>query len=93
MALGMRFAAGSGMDILTGGKRRRRPWQVTGLSAAGDTAGDVGIAPRAVLRGDAHVDDVALDQHRGVHDVLIGTEDGEEGAVGRCHIDLAVERV
>ena len=50
---------------------------------------DVGVAPGAILRSDAHIDEVALDQHHGVDDVLIGADDGEEGAIGRRNVDLA----
>ena len=41
------------------------------------------IALGAVLRCNSHIDQVAFNQHGGIHDVLIGTKDGQEGAVGR----------
>ena len=60
---------------------------------SGTSADIVAVALGAVLGGDAHVDNVALDQHGGVYEVSQGGEDGEIGAVGRGRIDLAVLRV
>ncbi len=81
------------MNILTGRQGGGYSRLVTGLPGARDSAGDVGIAPGAILRCDAHIDEVAFNQDRSVDDVLIGTDDGEEGAVGRRYVDLAEKRV
>lgn len=81
------------MDILAGGQRGCWPRLVTGLPTTGDAAGDIGVSLRGVLRGDAHIDEVALDQNCGIDDVLIGSDDGKEGGVGRGDVDLAVEGV
>ena len=72
---------------------RCRARQVAGLSGARPAAHCVGVSADAVLRGHAHVDDVALHQHSRIHDVLVGADDGEVGAVGRGHVDLAVKRI
>ena len=87
------FTLNLGMDILAGRERRCYPRLVAGLTGTRNSAGDVRIALVAVLCCNAHVDEVAFNQHGGIDDVLISTKDGKEGTVGRRHVDLAEERV
>src|ERR1700677_2030529 len=74
-------------------RRIRCAGQVTGLTESRPAASGVDVAARSGLRGYAYVHDVSFHQDGGVHNVEIGAQDGEVGAVRRGHVDLAIKRV
>src|SRR4051794_18870682 len=67
--------------------------EIARLSEARLAAGRVHVSAYRVLRGHARIQNVPLHQHCGIHDVLVGAEDGEIGAVRRDYVHLAVQRI